>query len=65
MLKTLSHFLANIFDETYAPAEALPTAGTTSHLASDMTVDWTNGFGTLNSFEVPASSCTDDPFHTW
>lgn len=64
MLKALSNLFANIFDETFAPAEALPTAETTAHFATDMEVDWTNGFGTLNAFEVPASS-TSDPFETW
>jgi hypothetical protein len=67
MLKTLSNLFANIFDESFAPPEALtPTHETGVHFATDMTVDWTNGFGTLNDNEVPASSCSaDDPFATW
>jgi len=53
-------FFADLFDTTFAPPEALPTI---QHEMPD--VEWHNGFGTLNDFEVPASSCTDDPFKTW
>lgn len=62
MLNRFLDLCANMFADSPS-ADLQPTAGTTSHLASNMEVSWTNGFGTLNDFEVPASSCSfDDPF---
>jgi hypothetical protein len=62
MLSILSNLCANLFDQTVIPAETLPTHETTTHLASDHSVEWHNGFGTLAEFEVPASSDLSDPF---
>lgn len=71
MFNTLSKMFSGLFDLNYAPAEAVEfepvgvSAGHVDHFATDMEVSWTNGFGTLNDFEVPASSCQDDLFSEW
>jgi hypothetical protein len=68
-----SQMMSGIYDSLFAPADALgpdldpfagstdiltPTMLTETHFASDTDVDWHNGFGTLNDFEVPASGFT-------
>lgn len=66
LFNSISNMFSAIFDEMYAPADALSTSGTIDHFASDMDVSPFNGFGTLNDFEVPASSCDiTDPFAGW
>lgn len=73
MFNTLSKMFSGLFDLAYAPAETVEfepvgmelSAGSMDHFASDMEVSWTNGFGTLNDYEVPASSCQPDLFSEW
>ena len=69
MLNKFSEWLSNIFDETFAPAEALSSGIEMSSASNGFgsagisEPEWHNGFGTLNDFEVPASGCTT--FEDW
>ena len=69
----LSQMMASLYDTLFAPPGSLdaevgapdvtspsmePTALTETHFASDQDVEWHNGFGTMNDFEVPASGHT-------
>lgn len=66
MFNTLANMLSELFDTTFAPADAFTTGDMSGTPSSDVDVAWHNGFGTLNAYEVPASSCTtDDPLNTW
>ena len=56
-----------MFDDIHAPAESfspLFEVGVSSSM-DEPTCDWTNGFGTLCDFEVPASSCGTDLFNPY
>lgn len=60
----LKQLFANIFDELYAPPGALEPMqqSNTTNLASEMSVEWHNNFGTAPDFSVPASSDMCTPF---
>lgn len=69
----LSRMLTGIYDTLFAPPGSLdaevgasdfsspaaePTVLSETHFASDMDVEWHNGFGTMTDYEVPASGHT-------
>lgn len=64
MFTTLSNMFSTIFDDIHAPAESHTPVNEYGVLSTidetHATCDWTNGFGTLCDFEVPASSCDMD-----
>ena len=64
LFDTLSKMFSSMFDDLHASAESfspLVETGVSSAM-DEPTCDWTNGFGTLCDYEVPASSCSTDLF---